>query len=222
MPATTLLLSARPPFVDEWHDLPATTARLGALLTEIGVAHETVWTLGEAIGRLPATALLVTNLTGRPGDPDPLASEWDAAITAFADRGGSVLGVHSSSIAFAASPAWEAVLGGTWVPGVSGHPPIGNDLVTVQAAHPVTAGLDDFRLFDERYTGLRFADDGVVLVSHEHDGERHSLVTVRRLAGGGHAVYDALGHGTESYDSPEHRRLLGQAVRWALETGERS
>jgi len=218
VPGGVLLLSAAPPFVDEWHDLPTTTARLSGLLTEIGVWHETVWSLDEALALLPHTILLVANVTGRPADPDPLPDAWDAAITAFAASGGSVLGLHASSIAFAATPAWERVLGATWVPGASGHPPIGHDPVIVEeTAHPITAGLDGFRLFDERYSGLRFADDAVVLVSHEHDGKRHPLVTVRPLPGGGHAVYDALGHGPESYDSPDHRRLLGQAV-WQLTT----
>jgi type 1 glutamine amidotransferase len=82
-------------------------------------------------------------------------------------------------------------------------------------AHPITAGLADFSLVDERYTGLAVDPDVVGLVSHRHAGETHPLLWAREY-GRSRIVYDALGHDTRSYESPVHRELIRRAAVWAL------
>ena len=53
------------------------------------------------------------------------------------------------------------------------------------------------------------------LVTHRHAGIDHPVVWVN--AGGPYrAVYDALGHGVEAYDSPSRRRLLARESLWLL------
>ena len=82
--------------------------------------------------------------------------------------------------------------------------------------HPVVAGLADFDLIDERYTGLKLVPGLVPLASHRLDGRRYPLVWARQL-GRSRVVADTLGHDVRSYESPAHRRLLSQAVRWLTE-----
>ena len=57
--------------------------------------------------------------------------------------------------------------------------------------------------------------DGVIepIAEHEEDGMRHPLIWAREV-GASRVVYDALGHDTRSYDSPEHRELLTRALDW--------
>ena len=54
-----------------------------------------------------------------------------------------------------------------------------------------------------------------MLATHDLDGTPQPLVWVRDNAAG-RTVYDALGHGVESYRSPERRRLLQAEARWAV------
>lgn len=81
--------------------------------------------------------------------------------------------------------------------------------------HPVTAGLSDFTVFDERYSFLRVSRHSDVLATHELDGVEHPLVGVREADGRlGRAAYDALGHDAASFDSAEHAALIGRLIGW--------
>ncbi len=80
---------------------------------------------------------------------------------------------------------------------------------------PTSLGAS-FEVWDERYSHLeRTAEDATVLATHELEGSTQPLVWVRDTPGG-RSVYDALGHGIESYRSPQRRRLLQAEARWAL------
>ena len=82
-------------------------------------------------------------------------------------------------------------------------------------AHPITAGIRDFELNDERYSKLRVSPDSEQLAWHEFEGDRHPVLWAHRH-GDARIVYDALGHDAASYDSPEHRAILRNAVAWLL------
>ncbi len=89
---------------------------------------------------------------------------------------------------------WPDLLGGRWVRGRTMHPPLEDCLVSVtDAAHPVSADLQDFTVVDERYSYLETRPDVTVLYDHHFEDARHPLVWARD-AGPGRVVYDALGH----------------------------
>ena len=71
-------------------------------------------------------------------------------------------------------------------------------------------GIDDFDIVDESYADLRLGAGSRVLASHTLDGVRHPLVWLRQI-GAGTVVVDLLGHDAASYQSAEHRELLGRA-----------
>ena len=105
---------------------------------------------------------------------------------------------------------------GDWTVGTSGHPPIGPARISIEPiAHPITAGLPDFSLIDERYTGLGVDPHVVGLASHRHAGGTFPLLWAREYRCS-RIVYDALGHDTRSYESPTHRELIRRAALWAL------
>ena len=81
--------------------------------------------------------------------------------------------------------------------------------------HPITAGLADFSLVDERYMGLAVDPDVVGLASHRHAGGTFPLLWAREY-GRSRVVYDALGHDTRSYENPTHRELIRRSVSWAV------
>ena len=127
-----------------------------------------------------------------------------------------VLAVHTSAGAFAGVQPWIDRIGAQWVPGRSTHPPIGQIAVSASESHPIGAGLGVVDVFDERYSYLDIAHPGDTVLAHELDGIEHPLSLVRQDPDGRRTVYDALGHGVESYRSPSRRELLLREFDWLL------
>ena len=213
-----VLTSSGGPYADAWHDLRTTSAAIAAVLAEAGFVAEVRDDVVDALEEHAGRSLLVVACSGAPETPEQErvdAARVGAALGRHLDAGAPVLAVHSGAMAFPAVPAWHGLLGVRWVHGRSGHPDL--DRCTVQVAdgdHPVTAGLADFSLEDERYSDLDVAGDRQALVTHEHDGRTHPLVLVG-TTGSSRVVYDALGHDARSYLSPERRALLRREARWA-------
>jgi type 1 glutamine amidotransferase len=212
-----VLLSGSGPYADAWHDFPETSARLAGILEGIGYTVRITGNVEPELADPGLCRLLVVNI-GNPSDPRPpeLIEAARAGIEAYVSAGGAILGVHSSATSMTTMPQWPAILGGRWVRGQSMHPPQGESVITLtDAVHPITQGLADFAVFDERYSYLQTQPDVTVLFEHTHDGRRHPLVWARQ-ADRSRVVYDGLGHASASYDSPGHVELIRRAVRWLL------
>ena len=145
------------------------------------------------------------------------------AITGHLQRGGALLAVHAASISFDTWPEWEDMVGGRWVWGQSGHPPFGRVHTRItRTDHPLTQGVADFESQDEVYGHLRRAPDSTVLAESRAEGGDWMPTVWCHAWQGARVCYDALGHQMESFSSPEHRRLLKQAVGWLLDSNKTS
>jgi uncharacterized protein len=80
---------------------------------------------------------------------------------------------------------------------------------------PITNGLTDFVIFDERYSYLQTQPDISVLYEHSYNQLRHPLVWARQTDRF-RVVYDGLGHDTTSYDCAGQVELLRRSVSWLL------
>ena len=215
--ADVLVISGSAAYVDEWHDFPATSARVAAVIAGFGHSVRLTEDVEAALASPGPAELLVLNI-GRPAVARPAevaAAAARAGLESHLAAGGALLAMHSSVIALSTVPELRDILGGAWVEGRSMHPPHGEAVVARTAVeHPISTALGDFSLRDERYSYLEVAYV-TVLFDHEHDGARHPLVWTR-TAGPGRIVYDALGHDGASYDSHGHQDLIGRSVRWLL------
>lgn len=218
--ATALVLSGEGRYADPWHPFSATSSALARVLTEHGLDVEVSGDVEERLADLDGVDLLVVN-TGDPWHDGPQAPRAlpaaRAGLSAFARRGGGVLGVHTAAASLRDVPEWRSLLGGVWVNGVSMHPEIGATVVRVtQRSHPVTRGIREIPTFDERYSFLE-TDAGLdVLAVHAHAGIEHPLVWARQDETGARIVYSALGHDERGYASPVVHRLIAQAADWLL------
>ncbi|MET7818850.1 ThuA domain-containing protein [Micromonospora zamorensis] len=150
------------------------------------------------------------------GPPTPIPQEFGRVLDAFLARGGSLLATHSATIAFPQLANWRSTVGAAWDHGRTFHPPIGTSLIRrTDIEHPITTGLVDFEVHDERYTDLELLDgvDVETLYVHDEGGDTQPLVWAR-TAGSSRIVYNALGHDTRSYESPGHVELLRRIVLW--------
>ncbi|MBO1334567.1 ThuA domain-containing protein [Streptomyces sp. VRA16 Mangrove soil] len=216
-PRRGLLLGGVGRYTDPWHPFPVTNAALVSVAREAGVDLTAATDIDAALADLadgPLPELVVMNL-GLPQDdaPVPAGPRPAAGLARLLESRTPVLAVHASTTCFPGDATWEALLGGTWVRDTTTHPPYGRAHVLVtDPGHPLTTGLTDFDLDDERYTDLRVSPKVRVLLTHEHEGGRHPLLWVHTRPGGGTTVYDALGHDGRSYESEEHRLVLRRAV----------
>jgi len=208
----TLILSGGGPYADPWHPFGATSSRLAAIAGSLGHDVEVAEELEERLVDLGDVDVVVVNAAA-----GPVTAAHDAALAgmrAFLARGGGVLAIHVGASTLIDMPEWEQVTGMRWIEGVSMHPPLGTAHVLVHPErHAIAAPLQDFDLVDERYCHLRLAPDVVPFVSHDHEGTDQPLAWARRY-GDARVVTDTLGHGAESYDSPEHRELLRRSLQW--------
>ncbi|PPF87220.1 ThuA domain-containing protein [Pseudoclavibacter sp. RFBJ3] len=222
-PLTALVLSGVGRYADPWHPFAETTVQLVRLLEDEGFATTVATDVDSVLSSdPPAPDLLVVNLgLPRDGEEVPAASAREG-LRRLLGSGTPLLALHVSSTSFTDSPEWEEALGGRWVRGVSMHPEQDETQVQV-VADPITVGIEDFTINDERYSHLRVADAVRTLLTHEHDGATHPLIWTRdETAEYGRAAYDALGHDARSFEAPEHRELLRRLVRWLRPASHRS
>ena len=128
-------------------------------------------------------------------------------------HGANIMGWEGDGLAPAYRPLFE-LLGNRYLSHGPGHHE-GRHTIEIVAEHPITAGLDDFDLFDEYYE-FELADDDVTVLAQRHrdDGIVIPVLYVREV-GRGRVVYLALGHDMRSWGEPPVRALVRQAITWA-------
>jgi type 1 glutamine amidotransferase len=211
-----VVVSGRQEHSDPWHGLAETSAAVAGVLSPLGSVRTVATGDEQLAGAIAAADVVVLNVSGDL-DADPAGSRAVVdLLDAHLAAGKGILALHSSSLAFSDDSRWPDMLGGRWVPGVTMHPQIGHALVqATDEGREALEGFDDFVLYDERYTALETRADDRILAVHTEDGLTHPLVWTREGADDrGRVAYDALGHGVESFDSAEHRRLLGRLLDW--------
>lgn len=218
------IVSGHNRYADSWHDMPATSHLIALALADDGMDVAVVGSWPPVLADLSDTDLLVVNAgVGLPhGSTEGQSSDdaWQqgwAGLSAYLESGRPLLAVHQAANTLHEVPAYLERLGGRWVAGTSMHPPIGTATVSfVAIPHQINAKPGtSFEVWDERYSHLDITGDVTVLATHVHDDAEHPLVWAHEPAGG-RAVYDALGHGRESFDSTERRDLLRREARWLL------
>lgn len=209
-----LVLTGRARYGDPWHDHAATSHAVAQELTAAGFVVEVRSTFPDALAGLRTADLLVVNTGRGPQDDDDAPwGELHAAVRDHVAGGGPVLALHQAAMTFRDSPWWAGLMGGRWVDDVAWHPDKGVAAFDVTADHPVTAGLGPLVVDDERYTDLDVAPDVRPLVTHDEGGATHPVVWVTAT---GRVVYDALGHGVDSYATPARAALLRREARWLV------
>jgi hypothetical protein len=153
--------------------------------------------------------------------PAAMAPGQEAHLRGFVEAGGGVVSLHH---AIAGRTGWrwwwEEVIGGRYLEAPEGGRPAStykHDVeltVRVAAAHPVTAGLTDFRILDETYKGMWISPKVTVLLATDEATSDGPVAWVSPFPKA-RVVTIQLGHGREAHLHPSYRRLVRNAVLWA-------
>ena len=121
--------------------------------------------------------------------------------------------------AFRASPNYQFMVGGQWV----AHPGdiLDYEVNIVDHAHPITAGLSDFKMRSEQYF-LHVDPSNHVLATTTFSGEHAPWVAGcvmpvawTRRWGKGCVFYFSVGHTMKEFEVPEAREILRRGLLWA-------
>ncbi|AZZ40151.1 ThuA domain-containing protein [Acidipropionibacterium jensenii] len=217
--ARVLILSGAGRYGDAWHNFDETSAAVAQILTDRGHQAVVRRSCPEALDTLPDADLLVVNTGG--GDPEegwdyiPAWSRAHAKILDHWESGKPILGLHTAANTFCDWELWPTILGGKWVPGVSGHPERSYAVFEPMPGaegHPALRGVDQVVCYDERYSNLVIDPLATPLLFHETSEEFQVVDWVM----GNNVIYDGLGHSGRSYESASRRMLLCSEVSWLL------
>jgi type 1 glutamine amidotransferase len=84
----------------------------------------------------------------------------------------------------------------------------------VNPQNPVTAGLTDFEIFDETYKGF-YVEEGVTPLLATDEPTSTSIIGWSKMYGKARVVTLQSGHDVPTFENPNFRRLLKQAIEWA-------
>jgi hypothetical protein len=218
MSATTralVLAGGTAPYIDPWHPFAETAGALARIAGDLGFEVEVATDVVARLADLSGVDLLIADVPS-PADPlDAAQLEGAAAgLDAFLARPGGVFALHVSVTTLLGLPRWSELMGARWVQGTTMHPPLGRWSVTGAAGGSLSAAGGPFELTDELYSYLEFEGDREDVLTHDYERATHPVLWLRE-AGSTRVVADALGHGAESFDSPDHVAIIRAALLWA-------
>ncbi|HSY17600.1 MAG TPA: ThuA domain-containing protein [Candidatus Acidoferrales bacterium] len=150
--------------------------------------------------------------------PSNITDAQKARFLALFDRGIGVVVLHHAYLSYPMWPEYERIAGGKYVyldaqitNGITSSTYKGNiDIpVIVATHHPITAGLKDFVLHDERYYNMHMAGNSTPLLKLKTGGEWLAWYRTEKKS---RVFGTILGHGC--YTDPNFQKLLAQAIRW--------
>jgi type 1 glutamine amidotransferase len=150
------------------------------------------------------------------------APAQQAALAAAVADGRGLVAIHASNVMPVANDGgldedfreYYELLGNRYLSHGPGHHE-GRHLIEIVGEHPITAGINDFELFDEYYE-FELADDNVQVLAQRHRADGVVIpVLYTRSVGEGRVVYLALGHDMRAWGEPAFRQLVTQAINWA-------
>ncbi|MFT4167121.1 MAG: ThuA domain-containing protein [Microlunatus sp.] len=209
-----LIVSGSGRYADPWHPFAATSALLAELLASAGFTVTVDDDLDSAMTRLDGVSLLVVNAGDpwRDAPPEPAPAESIAGFRQAVQDGVAILALHTAPATMRGYPDWAPAIGAVWLPGISGHPPIGSVDISIHDRR--FGGTDSFRVIDERYCHLQPIGRSAVVATHQIDGATHPTAWIRTV-GSLRVAVDLLGHNDHSYASEGHRALIVALARWA-------
>jgi hypothetical protein len=140
-----------------------------------------------------------------------MTDEQQKAIWDFVENGGGFLALHNAQTMFPPKGLYYQLFGGDF----GGHPKPYTFTIRVEnKSHPITAGVEDFDIFDEQHMSKYYLDqEHLLLRSLSRDNQQAAAGWWREM-GKGRFCYLSPGHTPEALNHPMMQRLIRNSVRW--------
>ncbi len=139
-------------------------------------------------------------------------------------KGKAMIFLHHSLVSYQDWPEFVRIVGGQY----HTHPVVvrGDTLkanyehdVTLpvhvsDTRHPVTRGIRDFQIVDERYGDSEILVSVKPLLTTTHPKSMRSLAWIHHY-GNSDVIYIQLGHGPSAFANANYRKLIQQAIAWS-------
>jgi len=135
------------------------------------------------------------------------------AVWDFVHNGGGLLALHNAHTAYPPGGPYYQLFGGDF----GGHPkPHQFTIRVTNPKHPITAGVEDYEIFDEQHTSKYALDEEHLLLRNLARDNLEAPAGWWREMNKGRFCYLSHGHTTEGIHHPMTQRLIRNATRWLL------
>ena len=139
----------------------------------------------------------------------------EEALLDYVSSGGGFVPIHCASFCFVNSPRYVELVGAQFLRHGTGE----FDTEIVDPSHPVMAGFEPFRTWDETYVHTKHNEDKHLLQVRP-DAEGREPWTWVRSHGKGRVFYTAYGHDHRTWTEPGFQDLIERGLRWASGEGD--
>lgn len=151
-----------------------------------------------------------------------ISKDEQIAFLQLLEKGKPMLFLHHALVSYQAWGEFQNILGGryydskryTKTPANGFSTYLHDTDISVQllaTAHPITAGLTDFSLFDEVYGNTWVSPEVTPLLGTNHP-ESTKIIGWEHTYRSSRIIYMQPGHGKSSYENPNYRKLLLNAL----------
>jgi uncharacterized protein len=155
-----------------------------------------------------------------------ITAEQESALSGCIREGKPLVVLHHSICAFDDWPEYCNIIGGKYFhkpTTINGKEyPVSSYIHDLhftarisEGKHPVTMGLKDFELFDETYKGYYVAEGVTPLITTDEPSS-NSLIGWAKTYGKARVITLQSGHDTPTFENPDYRKLLRQALIWVI------
>ena len=202
-----------------WHDFEGFSNNIRPVFEAAGWQMEATYDLdrltgleGENFDMVLAYTCFAKHGEGLDNSgPEKMSAPQIKALTKWVRKGGALLAAHSAAVLGHSSPELGELIGGSFVE----HPPaFAFTVFPVYGAHPITAGIEAFTVYDEMYIERYDPSVNIHMLTVDR-GMAHPLVW-SKSEDRGRVAHIALGHSAVVWQLEPYQRLMLQAAAWLV------
>ena len=152
-----------------------------------------------------------------------ISTDQKKAFLALTKKGKGMIFLHHSLVSYQEWDDFKQLVGGKYYEKENEYHAASTyqhdvfvDVVLADGMHPVTAGLEDFRIFDEVYGHFEVLESVHPLLTTNHP-ESTNIIGWANTYNKSRIVYLQPGHGRQTFNDKNYRQLLINAINWVAE-----
>ena len=153
-----------------------------------------------------------------------ISFEEKEAFMRLTEKGTGLVFLHHSLVSYQDWDEFEKIRGGKYYERGYDYPPdklsgykhdIEIEVTVTDPSHPVTKGIDDFRIFDEGYSNIGVMPGVNPLLTTDHP-DCSDIIAWEHTYNNSRVVYILPGHDNHAWSDSIYRSILSNAIKWSV------